>query len=186
MGKVGETVGEIRLIAGEYIPVGWMRCDGQGVPRDDYLPLYSVIGGTYGEDGGIFFLPDLRGVVPVGVGSGPGLTARRLGERGGNTIAEIPVHGLPPHSHQVNVSNTVGTTSYINRNTKDGGTVLANMEMIPGGIPAAYTSKVVAEGEDSLSLMRFSIETTGEGMWHNNIMPTAAMTYIICYAKMPE
>lgn len=185
MGKVGETVGEIRLIAGELIPAGWMRCDGHGLSKNDYLGLYNVIRGRYGEDGGIFFLPDLRGRVPVGAGSGPGLTARQLGEWGGNIIAEIPVQGLPPHSHQVNVSNTAGTTSYINRSTKDGGTVLANMEAFPRGYTAAYTDKVAAAEADSLSLMRFSIEMAGEGMWHNNVMPTAAMTYIICYAEMP-
>ena len=47
---------------------------------DEYLG--EII--TYGGDGRTTFaLPDLRGRTAIGAGQGPGLTARRQGERGG-------------------------------------------------------------------------------------------------------
>ena len=46
--------------------------------------LFAVLGATYGGDGmSTFALPDLRGRVPIGVGSAPGRPAYTLGQRAG-------------------------------------------------------------------------------------------------------
>lgn len=64
------TVGEIALFAGNFPPQGWKFCEGQLLDINEYIILYSVIGNTYGGDGKTTFaLPDLRGVVPVGITS---------------------------------------------------------------------------------------------------------------------
>lgn len=58
-------LGEIRMFAGTYAPVGWMFCDGTILRTADYPALFSLIGKTYGGDGrSTFGLPDLRGRVP--------------------------------------------------------------------------------------------------------------------------
>ncbi|HEX9638728.1 MAG TPA: tail fiber protein, partial [Acidobacteriota bacterium] len=55
-------VGEIKMFAGNYAPVGWALCDGQLVSVSEYDALFSLLGTTYGGDGQTTFgLPDLRG-----------------------------------------------------------------------------------------------------------------------------
>ncbi len=67
------TVGEIRLFAGNFAPRGWAFCHGQEMKVTDNQSLYSVLGTYFGGDGRTTFkLPDLRGRVPIGVGTGPG------------------------------------------------------------------------------------------------------------------
>ena len=63
-------VGEIKIFAGNYAPVGWMFCEGQTLPIVTNQYLFSVIGTTYGGNGTTnFALPDLRGAVPVHFGT---------------------------------------------------------------------------------------------------------------------
>ena len=94
-------VAEIRIFAGNFAPRGWAYCNGQLLPISQNTALFSLLGTTYGGDGrSTFGLPDLRGRVPVHPGTGPGLTQRRLGEKGGaetNTmnINQIRAKNLP-------------------------------------------------------------------------------------------
>ena len=77
-------VGEIKIFAGTFAPENWRFCDGSLLSISVYNPLYSLLGTTYGGDGITnFALPDLRGRIPVGQGSGPGLTSRIRGAKGG-------------------------------------------------------------------------------------------------------
>ena len=77
-------IGEIRMFAGNFAPRGWAFCDGQLLAVEQNAALFSILGTTYGGDGrSTFALPDLRGRAPIHAGTGPGLTQRRLGEKGG-------------------------------------------------------------------------------------------------------
>ena len=79
-----EACGLIVAFAGDFEPVGWVTCDGRLLPIRDHLSLFALLGTLYGGDGRTTFgIPDLRGRVPMGEGSGPGLTPRRLGEKTG-------------------------------------------------------------------------------------------------------
>jgi microcystin-dependent protein len=89
-------VGEIRMFAGNFAPVGWMFCEGQLVPIDENETLFNLIGTTYGGDGqSTFALPDLRGRVPVHWG-GNGID---LAEAAG--VEEVTLTGqqVPVHNH---------------------------------------------------------------------------------------
>ncbi len=78
-------IAEIMLFAGNFAPRNYAFCDGQLLSIAQNQALFSLLGTTYGGDGRTTFaLPDLRGRVPVHPGTGPGLTPRRLGERGGS------------------------------------------------------------------------------------------------------
>jgi len=98
-------IGEIFLYASNSVPIGALLCNGALVSQATYAALYAVIGDTFGSDGsGNFRLPDLRGRVPVGAGTGAGLTARSLADTGGEeshqlTVAEMPAHDHTVHSH---------------------------------------------------------------------------------------
>ena len=79
-------IAEISWFSGSYAPRLWAFCDGQLLQIAEHSALFSLISSTYGGDGiNSFALPDLRGRVPVHVGSGyaPGLSHRYLGEKGG-------------------------------------------------------------------------------------------------------
>lgn len=72
---------EVRLFAGNFAPRGWAMCEGQLLPLNQHMALFSLLGTTYGGDGRTTFaLPDLRGRVPVGVGRAPDQDVVNLGE----------------------------------------------------------------------------------------------------------
>ena len=81
---------EIRMMSFNFAPKGWAQCNGQLLPINQNQALFSLLGTTFGGDGRVnFALPDLRGRVPIHVGSG-----HTLGERGGeqahtHSIAEL-------------------------------------------------------------------------------------------------
>jgi microcystin-dependent protein len=55
-------IGEIRAFAFNYVPQGWLGCDGSRQPISQYVGLYAIIGPRFGGDGKTYFnLPDLRG-----------------------------------------------------------------------------------------------------------------------------
>jgi microcystin-dependent protein len=64
-------LGEIRLVAFDFVPPGWARCDGQVLPINQNVALFSLLGTAYGGDGkATFALPDLRGRAPLHAGPG--------------------------------------------------------------------------------------------------------------------
>ncbi len=102
-------VGEVRMFAGNVEPRGWAFCDGRMLSPSDYPVLFSVIGTVYGGDGRISFaLPDLRGRVPLGNGSGTGLTAHTLGQPGGAEKATLTAANMPAHDHTVRGAGVAG------------------------------------------------------------------------------
>lgn len=94
-------IGEIVIFAGSTNPnPNWLACDGSEVAQDDYPDLYTVIGDTYGSAGsGNFKLPDLRGMSPSGVGTGPGMSAVTLGQRYGAETHTLTEGEMPAHTH---------------------------------------------------------------------------------------
>lgn len=77
-------IAEIMLFGGNFAPRGWAQCDGQLLSISANSALFSILGTMYGGDGiTTFGLPDLRGRVPMHHGSGPGLSNRNLGVKGG-------------------------------------------------------------------------------------------------------
>src|SRR3954469_20131093 len=94
-------LGEIRMFAGHYAPVGWLTCDGRELAIADYQTLFSVIGTTYGGDGEqTFALPDLAGRVPVHQGtSATSGTTYPIGARGGSEEVTLVAQELPVHRH---------------------------------------------------------------------------------------
>ena len=92
--------GEIKMYAGATAPNGWLLCQGQAVSRVEYARLWTAIGTTHGAGDGTstFNLPDLRSRMPIGAGSGPGLTARTLGQKSG-TETHVHAGNIPNHTH---------------------------------------------------------------------------------------
>lgn len=94
------TIGEVRLFAGpldaatNMVPRGWKVCDGTLLRISENFVLYAVLGATYGGDGiSTFALPDLRGRVPVGTGTGPERPVYTLAQRSG--AEQVPTQPVP-------------------------------------------------------------------------------------------
>lgn len=157
-------VGEIRMFAGNFAPRGWALCDGQLLAVSQNDALFSLLGTIYGGDGRTTFgLPDLRGRVPLHAGSGPGLTPRALGSRGGSENETLTVNQLPGHSHQLSASSSIAGDSnpagnFLGRTT--------NLDLYSGDTP------------DS-GLAGSAVSATGGGQGHTNLMPFLCVNFII-------
>ncbi|MGI9415927.1 MAG: phage tail protein [Hyphomicrobiales bacterium] len=77
-------LGQIMMTGTNFCPRGWVAADGQLLAISKHTSLFSLYGTMYGGDGRTTFgLPDLRGRTPIHAGQGPGLTAYRIGQKGG-------------------------------------------------------------------------------------------------------
>jgi microcystin-dependent protein len=104
-------VAEIRIFAGNFAPRGWAYCDGQLLPISQHTALFSLIGTTYGGDGRTTTaLPNLKGRAPMHPGHGPGLTDRRLGQKGGVESVTLTTNNMPPHDHSMQASTGPAST----------------------------------------------------------------------------
>lgn len=97
----GVPVGMIAMFPSDTMPTGWLTCAGQAVSRSTYAALFAVFGTTFGVGDGstTFNLPDARGRVAVGSGTGTGLTARAVGAVGGKEKHQLAASELPGHTH---------------------------------------------------------------------------------------
>jgi len=98
---------EIRMMSFGFAPKGWALCNGQLLPINQNQGLFSLLGTTFGGDGRVNFgLPDLRGRVPIHVGSG-----HTLGERGGEQAHTLSISEMPTHTHQMFATTAAATTN---------------------------------------------------------------------------
>jgi microcystin-dependent protein len=169
-------IGEIRVLAipNGRAPQDWLLCDGSMVNINQYQTLYSLIGTTYGGNGVTTFgLPDMRGRLPVGQGTGTGLTPRAIGQSYGTEQAQVPAAALPQHSHPFNILNTPATTPAISAGVGFATTASPTVAYLKDGLGTT--------GGTEISLFNGSVSNVGGGAGHNNIMPCVTMNFIICW-----
>jgi microcystin-dependent protein len=94
---------------------GWLQCDGASIERAIFPNLFAAIGTMYGAaDDTHFSLPDLRGRVAMGDGTGIGLTARTISQKPGNEnhLLTGQQSGIQQHHHNIqHLVNTSGAGS---------------------------------------------------------------------------
>ena len=99
VGQIANYAGSVNS-NGSTIPGGWLPADGRLLPINQFLPLFAVIGTTYGGNGITdFALPNLIGRVAIGADS-----ANPLGStKGSNDVlvnsSELPGPGQKPLSN---------------------------------------------------------------------------------------
>jgi len=100
-------VGEINYVAFNFAPEGWLQCNGQTLPINQYNALYSLIGTTYGGNGSTTFaLPDMRGRVPVHQGQHPGGSVFTMGQTNGAENVTLTINNMPAHNHPATATST--------------------------------------------------------------------------------
>lgn len=158
-------VGEIRMFAGNFAPRGWAFCDGQLLAVSQNDALFSLLGTIYGGDGRTTFgLPDLRGRIPIHAGTGPGLSPRRLGAKGGAENETLTVNQMPSHTHQLRAnSNNGDVASPSGHSFADSGAV--QMYTTANSSPENLNNSIIGN--------------TGGSRSHTNLQPTLCINFII-------
>jgi microcystin-dependent protein len=165
-------IGQVMLFAGNFVPVGYVACDGQTLSIDDFQILYSLLGTHYGGDGSTTFcVPDLRGRIPIGAGQGAALTPRILGETGGEAAVTLAVANLPSHSHTLFGINSTATRAVPGQSTMfgngiDGDIMPYNDVMLAMGMIGSFSDKSITLSD-------------GPGTAHENRMPGVGLQYIM-------
>lgn len=151
-------VGEIRLFAGNFAPVGWLFCQGQSLPISEYETLFNLIGTTYGGDGQTTFnLPNLASRVPVHQGSN-----YFLAQTGGVEQVTLAANQVASHTHTALCSSAAGTSG-----------------SPAGSVLAASTASLYSDGGATNTMNSASIGASGGSLPHENRPPYLALNFII-------
>jgi microcystin-dependent protein len=154
-------IGEISMCGLNFAPRGWAFCDGSLLAISSNTALFSILGTIYGGDGRTTFaLPDLRGRVPIQQGNGPGLSSRRLGERGGAETHTLTAADIPQHNHGAFVSNGNGTSQLPTNST-------------------IATFNNTSLDNSNLTTLNNMVSNAGGGQSHNNMQPISVVSFII-------
>jgi microcystin-dependent protein len=121
-----QFLGEIRMVAFNFAPTGWLQCNGQTLAISQYAALFSLLGTTYGGNGtSTFQVPNLQGRVPIHVGQSAGTSVYVQGEVTGAESVTLTAGQMPVHNHALNcVNNSAADSS-------------APSGCLPGSIPFA-------------------------------------------------
>ncbi len=164
-------VGEIRLFGGNFPPAGWAFCDGQLMAISEYDTLFNLIGTTYGGDGqSTFGMPDMRGRVPVHMGTAAGQTYV-IGLQAGVETVTLTQTTTPQHTHLMSTNASPGAFD-----KASGSTIFSDLG--PSGvamnayIPFTGTNQVVLSGQ------AVTATTTGNQP-HDNMQPYLGVNFII-------
>jgi microcystin-dependent protein len=152
-------VGEIRMFAGNFAPVGWALCQGQQLAIADNDVLFQLIGTTYGGDGQTTFnLPNLQSRIPVHVG--PGFAQAQAA---GEELVTLTTQQIPAHSHTPTCNSGAG-----------------NQADATAGVWAQQTTVVpYAAPTTSIIMAANAIGVTGGSQPHDNMVPCLVINFII-------
>lgn len=148
-------LGEIRLFATDFVPNGWLPCDGQTVAITQYPALFAVLGTQYGGNGASTFqLPDLRDRSAVGAG-----TEVMVGQAGGAASTVLSAAQIPQHVHQVVGSSAPADAAE------------------PGGARWAVTTEPQYGSAAQVVMAPGTVQAAGTSQAHENRPPYLALTY---------
>lgn len=167
--------GEIRAFPYNFVPQGWLLCDGSKLLTSQYPALSSILGSTFGPyDGRNFYIPNLKGLALVGTGQSPFV----LGTQGGSTSCNLTLNQLPPHNHIISGDKRNSSDIPLGTATPTNQTFISNsMATLPSGItPGVYSYSKTGNTDSNDSFIGYA----GGGMPHDNMMPHLTLVYCIC------
>lgn len=159
------------MFAGNFAPRGWSSCDGQLLAISQNDALFSLFGTIYGGDGRTTFgLPDCRGRVPVGMGNGPGLSPRPIGQKGGAENVTLTANQIPAHSHggKIMAASDAGTS----KNPTN------NLFAKSAGGQAIYHAGT-GRGATPVNINAAALQRKGGGQNHSNMAASLSLYFIV-------
>jgi microcystin-dependent protein len=174
-------IGEIRAFAFNYVPQGWLFCNGSKASLQQYQALFSIVGAFYGptDQKTYFTLPDLQGRTLLGANPSGSL---RLGNVGGTESETLTVAQMPAHSHILYGDKRTGKEASLGTDTPTPQVFISNsLAATPlGGTPGIYSYSSPSSSATPAFNISF-LGQSGAGASHENRMPYLTMMYCICY-----
>lgn len=157
-------IGEIRMFAGTFAPLGWLFCNGQQLPISENEALFQLIGTTYGGDGQeTFNLPNLQARLPLHQGTSSTGTTYQIGEAAGVESVTLTGQQTPIHNH-----GFIGSTAIATQRGP------ANNVLAQSTLAQMYYQDVA-----DTALASTSIGPTGGSQPHTNVQPYLCINFII-------
>jgi microcystin-dependent protein len=166
--------GSIMQYAGATAPTGYLLCDGSAVSRTTYSALFAVTNTTYGVGDGstTFNLPNMQSRLPIGAGTGSGLTLRTRGTTYGTETFTLVAGNIPSltssnagsHSHTPASGGSIGNSGISTANLAVSGG--SQWGFSSGTITSTAPDHTHTVGSGSPSAITF-------------LPPTLALNYII-------
>jgi microcystin-dependent protein len=151
-------IGEIRMFAGNFAPVGWAFCNGALMDISQNDALFNLIGTTYGGDGQTTFaLPNLQSRIPVHVG--PGFA---LAQAAGVETVTLTTSQIPAHSHVPQAQSAQGGQASPQNNTW-----------------ALSGSNQFTNVAPSLNMDPAAMGSSGGSQPHDNMVPFLVVNFIL-------
>jgi len=153
-------IAEVKLVSFNFAPKGWVVCNGQILPINQYQAIFSLLGVTFGGNGTqTFALPNLQGRTPISFGNG-----FVMGQVGGEESHTVLSNETPAHSHLVHAIALPGTAATTNPAVN---------------YLAATTAGFYASGGASEALNSKSVTSSGGSQPHENRQPYLVMNWVI-------
>ena len=163
-------LGEIRMFGGNFAPSQNAMCAGQLLNIAQNTALFSLLGTYYGGNGQTTFgLPDLRGRVPVCMGTGLGLSTYNIGQAGGTETVALQTNQMPSHNHMM-----LANSANASLPTPGGNMACSQIAPAKGFWVAsgANTGSPIAMNHNALT-------QAGGSQPHENRMPILTISFII-------
>jgi microcystin-dependent protein len=170
MANTNAYIGQIELFAFDFVPPGWMKCEGQLLPINQHQPLFALLGTTYGGDGSRdFALPDLRGRVPIGFDKN-----FPLGGRGGEEAHRLTEAEIAAHNHRL-----MADASTMDTGDMPSGVLGQTYGQLNRG-PTLFKANLYSAASPDVRLDYNATQGTGQDTPHENRMPSRALNFCIC------
>lgn len=139
-------IGEIQIVAFDFVPRGWASCDGALLAIAQNQALFSLLGTTYGGNGvQTFALPNLQNRVPMHRNT----STHPQGEVGGEASHTLTTAELPQHTHQLSATSTaaevnIPTNAFLAQGTavyQSASNLVAMAPLVAAGTGAAHENR---------------------------------------------
>jgi microcystin-dependent protein len=161
-------LGQIQLVAFNFAPEGWALCNGQLLPIQQNVALFSLLGTQFGGNGtSNFALPNLQGMAPLSQGQGAGLSNYVVGESGGQAAVTLTESTVPEHTHTLPCTTAAGHAT------------APSPSVYPGTVARGEAKLYNTSETSGASMASGALATVGSSAAHNNLTPYLVLNYII-------
>lgn len=166
-------LGLIMPIMSAVVPGNMLLCDGTTYLRVDYPALYAAIDSAFIVDADHFKVPDLRGRVPLGSGTGSGLSPYSVGATGGEEKHALSQIEGPSHVH------TLSDPGHTHPPLSPATLFIGSHAGGAAGVPATATNTRDQLATTGSAATGISMASSGSNVPHNNIQPYLSLNFAV-------